>query len=394
MSAPTPRTVRPGRWALRMDRLDPLSAASARPVTITFAVGMTALAVLDTVVKFEQITSLPWLAVTMVALFAVMLLLIDRTHIHRPAWSRASASMLHVLLIVVMGASALSMAGANVLVRDDWAPLIVGISLCALTPYRSARELGVWTLIHTAVAAALGLAQASSAATPLPAPLFAISGSVAVLIVGAAATAYALSMNTSISAWERRAWDRAEAVAGEARRGVARSVRQREISRVGRDALPVLSRVAESGVVTRADRDEAAERASSIRVTLVEASGRRWARELADDLIDRRPELAVEVAVDDADDVARSASLEQRTLIRALVGAAMDAGGTQSVHLAIDASPSSHGLRARIEVRGTEPAADVREALTPLIGVVRGLARQHRVVEANGALVIEFVYGH
>ena len=50
--------------------------------------------------------------------------------------------------------------------------------------------------------------------------------------------------------------------------------------------------------------------------------------------------------------------------------------------------------RARIEVRGTEPAAAVREALTPLIGVARGLARQHRVVEANGALVIEFVYGH
>lgn len=377
-----------------MDRLDPLSAASARPVTVTFAVGMTALAVLDTVVKFSQVTSIPWLAVTMTALAAVMMVLIDRTRLDSPAWSRASAGILHVLLLVVMVASALSTAGSNVSVRDDWAPLIVGISLCALAPYRSARELGVMTLVHTVVAAALGVAQASSASTPLPAPLFAISGGVAVLVVGAAATAYALSMNTSIYDWERRAWARADAVAREARHGVARSVRQREISRAGRAALPVLSRVAETGEVTRADRDEAAERAASIRLTLVAESGRRWVRELADDLIDRRPELAVEVTVDDPDDVARSATLEQRTLIRAIVGAAMDAPGTSSVHLAIGASPRRSGPSVRIEVRGTAPASAVRAGLRPLLGVARGLAREHRVVEVGDALVIEFAYGH
>ena len=393
-SAPSLAPRRLGPWALRTDRLDPLSAASARPVTVTFALAMVALAGLDTIVKANQVTSVPWLIVTMAALVSAMALLIDRTRVDRPAWSRGSAVLFHLTLVAMMVASALSTAGANASVRDDWAPLVVGFALFCLTPYRSARELAVWTVVHTVVAGALGVAQAGSATTLLPAPLFAISGGVAVLIIGAAAVAYAKSMNTSILRWEQRAWARAVAVVGEARHGVARSVRQREISRVGRDALPVLARVAENDAVTTADRDEAAERAASIRCTLVEAAGRSWVRELADDLIERRPELAVAMTVADADDLARSATLEQRTLIRAIVGAAMDAPGTRAVHLAITASPRHSGPSVRIEVRGVEPPGVAREALRPLIGVARGLARHCAVVEVHDALVIEFAYGH
>lgn len=389
-----PPAIRPHPWRMRMENVDPLSAAAARPVTVAIAVSMVVLAVLDTATKASQITSLVFLVTTFVILVAAMALLVDRTRLSRPSWSRTSALMLHTLLVALMGSAALSTWGGNASVRDDWAPLVVALTLIALTPYRSPAELAAWTGVHTTVAAAIGLAQAPFAATPLPGPLFAISGSVVILIIGSAAVAYARSMNGSVLSWEKRAWRRADSVAREARGGVARSVRQQQISRAGRDAMPVLDRVVARGEVTRADRDEAAERAASIRRTLVDAVQRHWSRELVDELIVRRPELSPRVTIDDPDDAGRAATLEERTLIRAILSAVMDAVGIDRIHLAIAPAAPGSGLGVRITASGERPVTAVRDELGPLIAAVRGLARRCVAVERDGALVLEFEYGH
>lgn len=389
-----PLATRPHPWRMRMENVDPLSAAAARPLTVVIAVSMVVLAILDSVTKADQVTSLAFLVVTIVILVTAMIFLVDRTRLSRPGWSRASALVLQGLLVLLMISAALATWGGNVAVRDDWAPLVVALTLFALTSYRSPAELAIWTGVHTGVAAALGLLQSPFAQTPLPAPLFAISGSVVILIIGSAAVGYARSMNGSVLSWEKRAWRRAESLAREARGGVARSVRQQQISRAGRDAMPVLDRVVERGEVTIADRDEAAERAASIRRTLVDAVQRSWSRELVDELIVRRPELAPTITIDDPADAGRAGTLEERTLIRAMLSAVMDAVGTVRIDLAIAPPAAGRGLSVRITAVSERPAEEVRDDLSPLIAAVRGLARRCVAVERDGALVLEFEYGH
>lgn len=389
-----PLATRPHPWRMRMENVDPLSAAAARPLTVVVAVSMVVLAILDSVTKADQVTSLAFLVVTFVILVTAMIFLVDRTRLSRPGWSRASALVLQGLLVLLMISAALATWGGNVAVRDDWAPLVVALTLFALTSYRSPAELAIWTGVHTGVAAVLGLLQSPFAQTPLPAPLFAISGSVVILIIGSAAVGYARSMNGSVLSWEKRAWRRAESLAREARGGVARSVRQQQISRAGRDAMPVLDRVVERGEVTTADRDEAAERAASIRRTLVDAVQRSWSRELVDELIARRPELAPTVTIDDPADAGRAGTLEERTLIRAMLSAVMDAVGTVRIDLAIAPPAAGRGLSVRITAVSERPAEEVRDDLSPLIAAVRGLVRRCVAVERDGALVLEFEYGH
>lgn len=389
-----PLATRPHPWRMRMESVDPLSAAAARPLTVVIAVSMVVLAILDSVTKADQVTSLAFLVVTFVILVTAMIFLVDRTRLSRPGWSRASALVLHGLLVLLMISAALATWGGNVAVRDDWAPLVVALTLFALTSYRSPAELAIWTGVHTGVAAVLGLLQSPFAQTPLPAPLSAISGSVVILIIGSAAVGYARSMNGSVLSWEKRAWRRAESFAREARGGVARSVRQQQISRAGRDAMPVLDRVVERGEVTTADRDEAAERAASIRRTLVDAVQRSWSRELVDELIARRPELAPTVTIEDPADAGRAGTLEERTLIRAMLSAVMDAVGTVRIDLAIAPPAAGRGLSVRITAVSERPAEEVRDDLAPLIAAVRGLARRCVAVERDGALVLEFEYGH
>lgn len=386
--------TRPHPWRMRMENVDPLSAAAARPVTVIIACSMVVLAVVDTAVKAFQVTSPIFLAIAFGALLSAMALLIDRTRLSRPAWSRFSAMAVHVLLIVMMVSAAMSTWGSNVALRDDWAPLVVALTLVALTSYRSPRELAVWTGVHTSVAAVLGLLQGPAASMPLPAPLFAVSGSVVILIVGSAAVAYARSMNGSVLSWEKKAWRRAHSLAREARGGVARSVRQHQITRAGRDAMPVLTRVVERGEVTARDREEAAERATSIRATLVDGVQRSWARDLVDELVSRRPELSPRITVVDPDDAGRRASIEQRTLIRAILTAVMDAVGTRRIDLAIAPPTPETGLTVRIVATGDRPVSAVRDELSPLLAAVRGLARRCVAVERDGALVLEFEYGH
>ncbi|RZT58316.1 hypothetical protein EV140_2082 [Microcella alkaliphila] len=146
--------------------------------------------------------------------------------------------------------------------------------------------------------------------------------------------------------------------------------------------------------MTIADRDEAAERAASIRRTLVDAVQRSWSRELVDELIVRRPELAPTVTIDDPADAGRAGTLEERTLIRAMLSAVMDAVGTVRIDLAIAPPTAGRGLRVRIAAVSERPAEEVRDDLAPLIAAVRGLARRCVAVERDGALVLEFEYGH
>lgn len=375
-----------------LERLDPLSAAAARPVTTGAALLALALPPLTLITRAHEVTQPVWLAVSFIALAAAVWLLLDRSRASRPLWQPASAQAFQMLLAAVLVTSAASTAGANTLIRDDWAPLVVGVLLVASTPYRPAREIMFWTIVHTLLCAALGVVQSPSASTDVPVLTLAVTGSFSVAVMGFAAAAYARSLNSSTQLWHDRAWQSAAAAAVEHRSGVARSVQQRRVSLLNREVVPYLQRVVAAESIGDDDRDEARRLARSIRTLLVTDVEKTWAQLMLDDLVGRRPRLNITALADDPDDLGRHAVLERRTLLRALAAISVERLAATELELRLSAPEGR--LAVRWSVATPRPLPDARRELRSMLELIRGLTLRSSVHELPGRLVLEFEYGY
>lgn len=376
-----------------LERLDPLSAAAARPVTTGAALLALTLPMLTLVTRTDEVTQPFWLIVAYAALAGAVWILLDRSRPTRTLWQPASAQVFQLLLMVMLVTAAASTAGANAQVRDDWAPLVVGVLLVASTPYRPAREIAFWTIVHTLVCAALGVVQSPSAVADVPTLIFAVTGSFSVAVMGFAAAAYARSLTSSTQLWHDRAWQSAAAAAAlEHRSGVARSVQQQRVSLLNQEVVPYLQRVVAAESIADPDRDEARRLARSIRALLVADVEKTWAQLMLDDLVARHPRLNITAVADDPDDLGRRAVLERRTLLRALAALSLERLSATQLELRLSAPEGR--LRVRWEVATPRPLRDARHELRSMLELIRGLTLSSSVHELAGRLVIEFEYGY
>ncbi|MFL0711848.1 MAG: hypothetical protein ACJLS2_03545 [Microcella pacifica] len=229
-----------------------------------------------------------WLAgfvLATVLVIATAAIILDRTRAHRSVFSVAWGLLIYLVLGAVLALAVASTYGANLLLRDDWAPLVAGLILLSLAPYRPALELATATASLTAVSALLALLQAPFAASPVPLATFAVAGSSSLACLGFASAAYAFSVNGSILTWLEQAWRSAAATAVEQRGGVARSVQQQRVSLVNRKVVPFFTRIGAAETLAPEDREEARELAQSIRALLVADVQRGWAQSLLDELL-------------------------------------------------------------------------------------------------------------
>lgn len=378
-------------FELTLERLDPLSAAAARPVTTGAAILALAIPPLAAVTRWPEVVQPAWFVVALLSLTIAVWLLLDRSRVSRPVWRAPSAQLLQLLLIVMVVASMLSTLGANQQVRDDWAPLVTGIVLIALTPYRPAHELTFWAVVHTLVCAVLGMLQAPWAVTDFPTLAYAASGSLPVAALGFAAAAYARSLNNSVARWHDRAWTAAEETASRQRGGVARSVQQQRITTLNLEAVPYLSRVVDSEILTDDDREEARRLARSIRALLVADIERGWAETLFDELVGRHPHLNIVARADDPDDAGGAATLEQRTLLRAI--AELSIRRLAATELDLRLRRVDGRLQVRWLISTPRPLTDARRELRGIIELVRGVTERSRVTNESQRIALEFEYG-
>lgn len=378
---------------LTLERLDPLSAAAARPVTTGAALLALALPVLTVATRSHEVTQPLWLAASYLVLVAAVTLLLRRSRVSRPLWMPPSTQWFQIMLMVVLVTSAASTAGANSFVRDDWAPLVVGILLVASTPYRPAREIQFWTIVHTLLCAALGVVQASASITDVPVFTLAVTGSFSVAVMGFAAAAYARSLNNSTQLWHERAWRSAAAAAREHRSSVARSVQQRRISLLNQEVVPYLQRVVSTDGIGDDDREEARRIARSIRALLVRDVEKSWAQLMLDDLVGRHPRLNITAVADDPDDLGRHAVLERRTLLRALAAVSLERLAASRLELRLRRTDEG-GLAVHWAVDTPRPPQDARRELRAMLEVIRGLTLRSTVHEQKSRLVLEFEYGY
>ena len=376
---------------ITLERLDPLSAAAARPVTTGAAILALAMPMIALALRWSEVVSPVWLIVSLLSLVVAIWLLLDRSRVSRPVWKAPSAQTLQLLLIVMTVASVLSTLEANPAVRDDWAPLVTGIVLIALTPYRPAREIALWAVVHTLVCAMLGMLQAPWAVADVPTLTYAVTGSLPVAALGFAAAAYARSLNGSIERWQQRAWASAEATVVDQRGSVARSVQQQRITTLNREAVPYLSRVVDADELTDDDRDEARRLARTIRALLVADVERGWAATLLDDLVGRHPRLNIVARADDPDDVGSEATLEQRTLLRAIGELSIRRLAATELDLRLRSDEGR--LQVQWLIATPKPTVDALRDLRGIIELVRGVTERSSADRQPGRIALEFEYG-
>ena len=82
-----------------LERLDPLSAAAARPVTTGAALLAIALPPLVLVTRGHEVVQPLWFVVAYLAVLAATALLLDRSRPTRPVWQSTSAQVFQLLLI-------------------------------------------------------------------------------------------------------------------------------------------------------------------------------------------------------------------------------------------------------------------------------------------------------
>jgi len=382
-----------------LERLDPLSAAAARPVTTGAAILALMLPIVAVLTQTQiqtqtqALTQPAWLLVSYFALVGAVWLLLDHSRVSRPLWQPPSAQLFQLLLVIMAITSVAATFGANNQLSDDWAPVVIGIMFLACTPYRPARELVFWTIVHTLLCALLGLAQAAQTVNAeVPTLTLAVTGSLTVALMGFAAAAYARSLTSSVQLWHDRAWKAAAAAALDHRGGVARSVQQRRISVLNREVVPYLSRIVDSDKVNDDDREEARRLARSIRTLLVAEVERTWAQLMLDDLVGHYPRLAITARTDDPGDLGRHATLERRTLLRALAAISVDRLAATDLELRLSAPDGR--LVVRWSVATPRPQADARRALRPMLELIRGVTLRSSLHERPGRLVVEFEYGY
>lgn len=377
---------------MTLERLDPLSAAAARPVTTGAVILALALAVVVIATTADEVVYPAWLVVSLSALVAAVWLLLDRSRVYRPIWRAPSAQVLQLLLVMMTITAALSTLGANEQLRDDWAPLVVGIILIALTPYRPAREIAFWATVHTLVCAVLGMMQATGADPAVPTLALAVTGSLSVAVMGFGAAAYAHSLNGAIVRWHERAWSAARQTALGQRGGVARSVQQQRITTLNRDVVPYLSRVVDVSELSDDDIAEARRLAASIRGLLVADIERGWAATLLDEVARRHPHLNIVVHADDPDDLGSAASLEQRTLLRAIAEMSIRRLAATEIGLTLRAPVGR--LTVQYSITTPQSDSDALRELRGIVELVRGVTERSTVTSKQGRIALEFEYGY
>lgn len=370
-----------------MERLDPLTGAVIRPVTLSTSVVVAVYALTSAALSQPAVESpaLSWLSAAMVVLAAGIL-----------AWRSSPArwpigAVTHsAVLALALGAVAVAAAAnweRNLYLRDDWGPIAVGLLCLGLSPYRPARELVAGGLLAAIGVGFVALLQSQHQQQGYaPGVLIAVAVT-PVLALSLGSAAYVGSAVRSVRRW-RGVATRAVRAAGDGRRdGLARTMQRDRVAILAGDVLPFFERLLDAGVVTERDRDVAADIADGIRQTMVAEADRTW---LAAALSD----AGLADAVTDPDRLAEAMTTDQRTALRATLLALLERDDAlrQTLRIRVVAEPAGPVAEVRCELPMGDSA--VRTDLAPFFAVLRFVFTELDLAMMPTTLTLRCRYDH
>ncbi|WP_382307685.1 hypothetical protein [Herbiconiux sp. UC225_62] len=304
-------------WRGTPQRLDPIVARSIYPLIGVAAFGSMIYAIVRTLTAGDEVSDpvLAGIAIAFVVAAAVLVVVVTDPVRTPVRFAGLAAAVSAALLASVT--SSLSTWGTSNVIWDNWGPLVVGIVILSFAEFRPGRDLALVTAVSAVIVgttAALETTAMPDLASPITSAVIA-STPVVLFGVGASVFSYRLSLLLSRSA---------ESAVRE-QSGLSRRVRirLRELLREsGREALsvevvPFLEEVLDRGEVTEADAARARRISAVLRSVIITDMALPWLQRL-----ERANPDALEA--DDPDELAESATMEQKVALRALITALIE----------------------------------------------------------------------
>ncbi len=301
-------------------QLDPAGSTGVKVLSNVVAVGAFLFATAATVLHQREIANVLLAVIALLLLGAGVVILIVETNPFRAPFRRAQ-------LMIVLGCALLSYfvytwatIGGNWYVRDNWGPLVLGVLLLALGPYRPGREIAVTGVVLATFVGLVTVVQLPFFVTDAPPVAFVLVAVTPLLAMCFGCVSYSIGMVSAIESWQRRAGVARSSEVDKSRDGIARSIQQDRVTILGRDVLPFFSELITTGAITEADRIRAREISHSIRNVMVEEADRSWL-ETAVVVAGGARQNYEQTVIEDHDRLAAGMTSEQRMAVRALVGA-------------------------------------------------------------------------
>lgn len=369
-------------------QLDPLGALAGRPVSLFAAVGIPVFALVMTIDHHVDVADWSLAVLSLMAIAASgAALAIASSPLRAPFTVRA-----HIL---VSGLACLSWAlsvastwGANRFVRDDWAPIAVGLVLLSLSQYRPPKEIASTGVVLALIMGVVALPQADTLVTPASPIAIAIVTMTPVLALSLASAAFGQLLVDALVRWQRRARLAVNAV-GDVNTGwIARSVQQDRVTILNKDIVPFLSEVLQKEEVTDEDRARAREIAGTIRSIMVAEADRTWLDLTANQIV------GDESAVVDPHRLATLMSTDQRTALRALLVALTRHAGFSREGFGVGIRTDGTTCQAVVAATVAGGEGAVRTDIAPFLAVLRIVFRDVRVEFSGASLALRFSYEH
>ena len=296
---------------------DPLGAMGSRPLAIVLGVGGVLWALLASVFS-RDVAGSPTLSALTVLLVAasgaVVFVASSPFRAPFPRW----AFVLHVALLAAATVTSVAAQwGPDRSALNDFMTLLAATGIVMTAPYRPWADLAVGGLVLAVVAGVTAGASASVFPHHVPVAVAAFLAAAPTLVLTAASVVFAWTFAGLAERVQIRAGsysvERAE------RDGIAASVQQDRSTILTRDVAPFFAELRTKDVITDADRARARAIADGIRRSMVADADRTWF------------EQAVTVAgdgkahVDDPDGLIATLDVDQRTVLRTFVRAALRA---------------------------------------------------------------------
>ena len=313
-------------WRISPQKTDPLSWFTRPLIPLIFAFTAVVYGLGVTLFTWE-LAAEPWLDLIAIALIfgACIVVQLWTRPLRKPFTTRQALVPLTLALLAV-ALSTYSSVESDVLVQHWWMPIGVGIVLGALAPYSSPLNLVVYAIVLVCAVSAGGWIAFMGPISEWPAFTTMTIAASGVIVAGVASTTFSLVIvRTTQSLLARASTALPDSV--EANEEAARQVERRTLARLGTQVAPFLESVAESGVVTDADRALAGQLARRLRSDLVSQANRSWLESLA---------LYGAIYVVDPDHRADTMNTVQRAALRGLILAVMQNPSTQTDSLFIE----------------------------------------------------------
>jgi hypothetical protein len=379
---------------------DPLGTLNQRPIVLllaTFAVGLAVTRTLLPDSPFEL--SQAAFAALGFLLLATGILLVA-TSPYRAPFTRRSFVLIVACGLVAVVLEAVSTAGQNTMIRDDWGSTALGLLLLSTAPYRPAREIVAASVAGSVVVAVITVLQTPGFTVKAPPSLFVAVGVTPLLALGIGGAVYSATFVRLVQQWLARASSLTRASSQEMRPGIARSVQQDRVTDLNRDVVPFFTELVERGTVTADDATRATAIASAIRRRIVDDADRSW---LENVLIEVCPNGSAGTVVD-PDRLAEGMTGDQRTAVRAVVkamavdqGALVDRTGageraTAQSSLAVVLNDDDPLVRAVVRLDSASGDTALRQRYAPYLAVLRILFRDLLVDVSGSSLTLRFSY--